>query len=177
MPIIEEEIKEGQLLFNFPIGALSSKYDDWPHYQNQFKDDFLGNKAVDIVYCDDETAWLIEIKDYRVHERTKTIDLADEVAIKVRDTLAGLVSSFSKANDADERRVAGALLKKKKWRVVLHLEVPKVKSRLRRDLIEPDKIKHKLRSLVKAIDPHPSVVNQNTLQTAMKWTVTDYKKT
>ena len=32
----------------------------------------------------------MEVKDYRANRRTKAIDLADEIALKVRDTLAGL---------------------------------------------------------------------------------------
>lgn len=172
MPVIDHVIQERQLTFTFPQGAMASRYDEWSHYRNQFEKAFGGTKAVDVVYAAPNMAWLIEVKDYRHHARTKTIDLADEVAFKVRDTLAGLVSAKLSANNADEKTVATALLKKPRIRVVLHLEIPARTSRLRTQAIEPDKVLLKLRALVKSIDPHPRVVSQNTLTTEMLWTVT-----
>lgn len=172
MAVIEENILEDRLRFAFPAGALSSKYDEWSHYRNQFNAAFGGTKAVDIVYAATSTAWLIEVKDYRLHQRTKTLDLADEIALKVRDTLAGLVSASVLANAPDERRLAHAMLKKQQWRVVLHLEIPASQSRLRPRAIEPDKVLIKLKALVKAIDPHPAVVSKNSLKPGMDWVVT-----
>lgn len=171
MPVIEDVISEDLLTFTFVPGSMASKYDDWSHYRNQFNKAFGGTKAVDVVYAAPDVAWLIEIKDYRVHSRTKTIDLADEVALKVRDTLAGLVSAKLGANDADEKTVAKTILKKPRMRVVLHLEIPSKTSRLRKQSIEPDKVLLKLRPLVKSIDPHPRVVDQTTLTDEMNWTV------
>jgi hypothetical protein len=171
MPVIEDVISEDLLTFTFAPGAMASKYDDWSHYRNQFNKAFGGTKAVDVVYAAPDVAWLIEIKDYRVYPRTKAIDLADEVALKVRDTLAGLVAAKLGANDADEKAVAKTLLKKPRMRVVLHLEVPAKTSRLRKQSIEPDKVLLKLRPLVKSIDPHPCVVDQTTLTAEMNWTV------
>ena len=55
--------------------------------------------------------WLIEIKDYRLTRQTKTIDLAEELAEKARDTLAGLVAARINANIDDERDQARAALK------------------------------------------------------------------
>lgn len=171
MPVIEDEISEGLLTFTFPSGAVASKYDDWPHYRNQFNNAFGGTKAVDLVYAAPDVAWLIEVKDYRTQPRTKTIDLANEVALKVRDTLAGLVSAKHRANNADEKVVATAFLSRPRIRVVLHLEVPEKRSRLRPQAIERDKVLQKLKALVKAIDPHPSLVDQNSLTPEMNWTV------
>ena len=172
MPVIDPVIQEGLLTFTFPQGVPASQYDGWSHYRNQFNKAFGGTKAVDVVCAAADTAWLIEIKDYRHHTRTKAIDLADEVALKVRDTLAGLVSAKLHANDADEKALATALLSKPRMRVVLHLEIPAKTSRLRTQAIEPDKVLLKLRALVKSIDPHPRVVGQNTLTAEMIWTVT-----
>ena len=171
MPVIENPIHEDRLVFTFPVGAMSSKYDAWSHYRNQFNGAFGGTKAVDVVYAAVDTAWLIEIKDYRVNPRTKAIDLADEVALKVRDTLAGLASARLHANDADEKRVADALLRKRHLRVVLHLETPQSSSRLRPKAIEPDKVLQKLKTLIRAIDPHPCVVDQYTIEPGMSWVV------
>src|SRR4051794_2937044 len=100
-------ITEGKLTFNFPVGWLAEKYDDWAHYRNQFIKVCSGTKAVDVLAVQAGTCcWLLEIKDYRRYRRTKTINLAEEVAGKVRDTLAGLVSAQLRANDASEMAAA-----------------------------------------------------------------------
>lgn len=171
MPVIENPIQEDRLTFTFPMGAQSSKYDAWSHYRNQFNSAFGGTKAVDMVYATADTAWLIEVKDYRVNPRTKAIDLADEVALKVRDTLARLVSARMHANDPDEKRLANALLRKRHLRVVLHLETPRRLSRLQPDPIEPSTVLQKLKQLIRSIDPHPAVVDQHTITPGMNWAV------
>lgn len=171
MPVIENPIQEDRLVFTFPVGAASSKYDAWSHYRNQFNSAFGGTKAVDMVYASADTAWLIEIKDYRINPRTKAIDLAEEVALKVRDTLAGLISARLHANDADEKRMADVLLHKRRLRVVLHLETPRSLSRLYLKPIDPTTVLQKLKQLIRAIDPHPCVVDQNSIHPAMNWTV------
>jgi len=99
------QFDEGRLRFGFH-GADVGKYDEWRFYQNRFKGSCNGNKAVDFVYVEADRTWLIKVKDYRRHRRTKPGDLADEVAIKVRDTLAGLAAAKSNANDKMERRLA-----------------------------------------------------------------------
>ncbi len=173
MPVIQQVITEGNLVFTFKVDALASQYDDWSHYRGQFSTVCGGSKAVDIVYAESSPsrAWLIEVKDYRVHPRTKVIDLADEVAMKVRDTLAGLVSAKCHANDVAEKRLAANLLKCREIRVVLHLELPVRQSRLRPRAIDHSQVLQKLKSLIKAIDPHPAVVDQHTLKPDMTWTV------
>lgn len=171
MSVIQSTLTEGRLTFTFPPDSMSSKYDDWTHYRNQFQKVCGASKAVDIVFAEDSIAWLIEIKDFRQHARTKVIDLGDEIAIKVRDTIAGLVSAKCEALDKDEKRCASKLIHAKKVRVVCHLEQPAKHSKLRPRAIEPDKLVQKLRMLLKAIDPHPAVVDLNSLHAAMNWTV------
>ncbi len=171
MSVIRSVWTEGALTFTFPSDAMASKYDDWAHYRNQFQPTCGGSKAVDLVYLEQRVAWLIEVKDYRQHARTKALDLADEIALKVRDTLVGLVSAGCHANDTDERRCARALIRASRLRVVCHLEQPSRHSRLRPRAIEPDKLKLKLRMLLKAIDPHPAVVDRHGLHPDMNWQV------
>lgn len=171
MPVITNVIQEDRMTLTFPVGAQASKYDDWSHYRNQFNSAFGGTKAVDCVYAAPDTAWLIELKDYRVHPRTKAIDLPLEVAIKVRDTMAGLVSAGINANDAEERQLARLLLQKPRMRVVLHLEVPAKQSRLRRSPIDLIVVQQKLKQLIRSIDPHPVVVDQHSLKPDMDWGV------
>ena len=171
MPVIEEVIREGQLTFTFPLGSQSTKYDTWSHYRNQFNSAFGGTKAIDVVYATADTAWFIEIKDYRVHSHTKLIDLADEVALKVRDTLAGLVSARVHANDPDEKQLADTLLRKARLKVVLHLETPVCQSRTNPRGIDPANVAQKLKQLIRAVDPHPTVVDQNSIKPGMNWAV------
>lgn len=163
MPVIQNPITEGNLNFTFKQGTEASKYDDWVFYRNQFNSAFGGTKAVDIICVDTRTAWLIEIKDYRLHARTKPQDLAAEVAQKVRDSIAGLVAAAANANDQDEKILARKLLSKRSWRIVLHLEQPVKTSKLRPKAINPADVLNKLKNLLKTIDPHPLVVDNSQL--------------
>ncbi|GHU12321.1 hypothetical protein AGMMS50225_19960 [Betaproteobacteria bacterium] len=151
-------IREGELEFSFSQQGLAEKYDSWAHYRNQFQSSFGGSKAVDFLYVEKGTVWMLEVKDYRNHPRTKSIDLAEEVAFKIRDTLAGLVSAQFYANDADEKKFARELLACRHIHCVLHLEYPK-KSRLRPAAIDPASVFSALKKIIKAIDPHPRIVH------------------
>lgn len=102
-------ITEGVLNFDFQTddGALLSKYDEWRFYRHHFCKIAEGIKAVDFIYIDksQRCTWLIEVKDYR-HPQTEKIkpsELADAVALKVRDTLAGLVAAKYNAIDVNEK--------------------------------------------------------------------------
>jgi hypothetical protein len=171
MPVIQNPITEGNLTFTFPPRAQASKYDDWSFYRSQFNTAFGGSKAVDIVFADSDAAWLIEVKDYRQHDRTKPQELGEEVAQKVRDSLAGLAAAAANANEPDEKRLAQRLLQKRCWRVVLHLEQPAKTSRLRPKAIDPAHVLKSMKKLLKPIDAHPHVVDRNNLHRDMSWTV------
>lgn len=165
-------IAEGALTFTFAADAEASKYDDWSFYRNQFQQGcFTDNKAVDLLCELNRSAWLIEVKDYRAHARTKAVDLADEVAIRVRDTLAGLVAASVGANDPVERAFARRMVRAQRMRVVCHIEQPAKASRLRPRVIEPDKLKLKLRTLLKAIDAHPIVMDRSSAAATLPWVV------
>lgn len=165
-------LSEGKLQFAFGESCLAEKYDDWSFFRNQFQSTCLGAKAVDIICVADGTTWLIEIKDYRQHQRTKPQELGDEVAIKVRDTLAGLVAAKMNANERAEQDFAKMALQSKAIKVVLHLEQPEKTSRLRPHAIDPATVKQSLKRQLRAIDSHPSVVDKNTLSANRDWTVT-----
>lgn len=167
---MRRQFDEGGLRFEFQ-GTDASKYDEWCFYQNQFKNSCNGNKAVDFVYVEANRIWLIEVKDYRRHRRIKTGDLADEVAIKVRDTLAGLAAAKNNATDTMERQLARRALQKARLSVVLHLEQPANSSKLFPKIVDPSKLQQKLKQKLKAIDPHPCVVDQKSLKPEMNWTV------
>ncbi|MEW5928168.1 MAG: hypothetical protein AB1941_11835 [Gemmatimonadota bacterium] len=166
-------IAEGSLSFDFPAGWEATKFDDWSFYQNQFKNLGGGSKGVDILALEPGAAclWQIEIKDYRRHRRTKTIDLAAEVVQKARDTLAALAAARVNANDAGEKALADAALHCRRLRIVLHLEQPTHHSKLFRRAIDPANVQLRLRQLAKAIDPHPMVREMGRMP-GCPWTVT-----
>lgn len=90
---------DGQRL-TMPAGWWVWKYDDSSFHRNQFQGFAGGSKAMDAVaFAGDGTLWLIEVKDYRRHRRTKLGSVFAEVAAKVRATLAGLAAARVRANE------------------------------------------------------------------------------
>ena len=70
-------VTEGKLRFTFADDWNLSKYDDWLHYRIQFIEVCDGIKAIDVLALEPKgCCWLLEIKDYREHARTKAIGLA-----------------------------------------------------------------------------------------------------
>ncbi len=166
------EIEEGGLKFSFPDHCEATKYDDWAFYRQQFQSVAGGSKAVDILCLAQDVSWLIEIKDYRQHPRTKPSDLGGEVASKVRDTLAGLAAASANANDKGEQALAERALAKRRWRVALHLEQQSVAtSPLRPQAINLANVLKKLRMNLKAIDTQPMVVSLQRPGSGTPWTV------
>ena len=165
-------ITEGALTFHFPDGWQATKFDTWSFYRNQFQRVCGGTKAIDILAIDsDSRLWAIEVKDYREHPRAKTIDLADEVARKVCDSLAALVAASVNANDTDEKELSRAALACNRIRVVLHLEQPKHHSKLFPRVYNLANVTQNLKQLIKAIDPHPRVMETGSLGNP-GWSVT-----
>jgi hypothetical protein len=99
-------ITEGDLTFDFSAGWEIAKLDDWSFYRNQFQRVCKGTKAVDILAIEPGLGcvWCIEVKDYRRNRRSKSLSVAEEIACKVRDSLAMLAAARVNANDAVERR-------------------------------------------------------------------------
>lgn len=144
----------------FPDHWQVTKYDDWAFYRNKFTTSCCGNKAVDFLAYDPDsrTLWLIELKDYRQHHRAKTnISIWDEIAIKTRDTLAGIFAAKIDMTHA-EHSYAVQFLRADKIRVVLHLEQPRTPSKLFPQAYSRADVEQKLRQIVRPIDHHPKVV-------------------
>jgi hypothetical protein len=154
------------LTFEFPDDWLVTRYDEWAFYRNQFAACGRGNKGVDLLALEPRTMtlWLLEVKDYRRHRREKDIPLWDEVALKARDTLAGLVAAGINGVD-DERTTARRVLQAQKMRVVCHLEQPEKPSKLFPRPFNPADVRQKLRQLLKPIDAHVLVVDAQNLRT------------
>ena len=165
-------ITEGDLNFTFPNDWNASKFDEWSFHVNQFQKVCGGAKVIDILAIEPKICvWKIEVKDYRQHRRRKSIDLATEIALKVRDTLAGLVAASVNANDATEKTAARLALRCPRLRVVLHLEQPAKHSKLFPRAIAPANVLQDLKRLIKAIDAHPLVLEMGRLG-SVAWEVT-----
>lgn len=157
------------LTFEFSDGWRASKYDDWSFYRNQFSKAQRGIKAVDLLAIDSsDEIWLIEVKDYRLHPRTRPEEIHDEVAKKVVDTLAALLPASINANDDEELEFAKRTLAAAKIHVVLHLEQPATLSRLRPTPVDPASVMQKLR---KAVKPIGSAEVVSSTSSRLPWSV------
>ena len=172
-------LTERKLACDFPPNWEATKYDDWAFYRNQFSNccndgqsstpTLRGSRAVDILaIAPDRTLWLIELKDYRRHRRTKPEGIWTEVALKARDTLAGLFAAKVHGGHPDQP-FAGRSLGCLRLRVVLHLEQPKTSSALFPRAFDLADVQQKLKQLVKAIDAHPRVVELQNMA-HLPWT-------
>ena len=166
-------LNEGKLACTFPAAWRVTKYDDWAFYKNQFGSSCGGNKAVDfLAYDPSGTLWLIELKDYREYRRTKDdkLSLWEEMALKARDTLAGLFAAKVDQAHPDQpyaSQAMGAL----KLRVVLHLEQPRSHSKLFPSAYDPADVQQKLKQTLKPIDAHPKVIELNNMR-PVPWAAT-----
>jgi hypothetical protein len=159
------------LKFAFPADWQVTKYDEWVFYRTRFSKMWEPIKALDVLAVDPgNTVWFIEVKDYRRQRRTKPLDIADEVAHKVFDTLAAMLPAKSNANDLLEQEFAKVISKASRIRIIIHLEQPAQTSKLFPRAIDPADVQQKLRKLLKPIDAHPLVTERGMRDVA--WTVT-----
>lgn len=124
-------IQEGDLIFTFdPDWTVFRPWDKESVYL-ALRDQVSGSRGVDIVGVRDRphALYLIEVKDYRTSENQPSTkkkladegrDLAEIVATKVRDTVAGLVGAARQQRDEAWERTRDALTAKV-W-VVLWME-------------------------------------------------------
>jgi len=157
-----QQVVEGRLVFEFPNNWRVSKYDDWKFSRKHFQKLLQGQKAIDIIAIEpkNQCVWMIEVKDYRANRRTKPSVLINEVVLKVHDSLAGLWAAKFNATILAEKQLAMAAAKSQQLRVVLHLEQPQKHSKLFPQVIDPANAQIKLRKLLRAIDPHAKIFNQ-----------------
>lgn len=159
------------LQFEFPGGWQASKYDDWAYYRNQFAKQRDSLKAVDIVALSPEkTAFLIEVKDYRHPGAVKPSQLAEAIANKVLHTLAALLAARLRAHDLAEKDLAAAITACRELRIVVHIELPQQHD----PVVDLADIKQKLKSLLRAVDPHPQIVSSNKMA-SLAWNVSSCK--
>ena len=154
-------ISEGSLTFSFSDAHEAVKYDEWPFYRRCFQV-IPHTKAMDIICVTSEAVWLIEIKDYRKHNRKKQGTIEEEVAQKVRDTLAGLAAASA---DGGGRGLANMALSRHRWRVVLHIE------RARKAMANTSTLQMKLQRYLKGVDANLLVTDAEHVPKTVPWTV------
>src|SRR5205085_1105520 len=118
------------LTFAFAPAVAAQIYDLWQHYIHVWNAGAGGHKAVDVVAVEgsppQSTAWLIEAKDFRVitnpPKPSNIAGLAQFVADKMRDTLAGLAHASNYATMPSEKILASNVNASAVRRIVLHLE-------------------------------------------------------
>ena len=175
------------LHFHFEDNWKVVKYDETPYYKTQLKNQrsckinkkdksvISGLKGVDLVALQpqDNTLYLIECKDYRLHSRKKNLHPVEEFYQKTMDTLAGLLPSAlcGTSGDPNTRML-------KHWFVVPNIygcfpfEQAETTNKLMPRAYDIADLQQKLRGLLKAIDPYVLVVDIDTLRrTKVDWTV------
>jgi len=162
------QLQVQRLTFTFPSGWSASKYDDWSFYRNQFVRQFDAIQGVDLIaLAPDDTAYLIEVKDYRHPDTEKPSELPRAIANKVLMTLAAMLPAKLHGNDPSECAIAASVLKCRELRVVAHVELPQA----HRPVVDLADLKQKLAQLLRAVDAHPKVVSTNKLR-GLAWQVT-----
>ena len=167
--------------FTFVFRPLVSaeNYDQWQHH-NVVNAAPGGRRAVDVVAVEgvppQSTAWLIEAKDFRVITRppkpSNIAGLAQLVAEKTTDTLAGLADAQNHAVVAVEKKLAADVMTSAGKRIVLHLEPHTGPHSALFPAGFAANVLQKLQQLVQAIDPKPLVLNiANTRAAGVPWTV------
>lgn len=168
-----------RLTFAFEPTITAGRYDQWQHHVTVRNALPGGRKAMDIVAVDgvpSSTAWLIEAKDFRVitnPPRSSNIaGLAQIVADKARDTLAGLADAGHQAVIPEERQLATDALACAHRRIVLHLEPHTSTHTALFPVGFSASVLQKLRQLVKTMDANPLVLNiANAPRSGVPWTV------
>ena len=148
---------EGSISFTFTNADFAEKYDNWQHYKNVYQNACGSSKAVDFIVSANHMLWLIEVKDYRRHRRTKEISLHDEITQKVRDTMAGLISARFNATNTNEKQHAELATKCNTLRIGVHLEQPNNPSKLFPRSVNPANFTIKLKQQLRFADCHPKV--------------------
>lgn len=155
-------LREKNLTFTFPDTLTAMKLDSWPRFR-AWSDAAPNRKGVDILAYDRRTAWFLEVKDFRLQDRSpkakNSSRLPATVDAKVRCSIDGL-NAIGNAPAAARKRV------------VLHLEPPPHGSSLFPSELQTTNILQKLRQLVRDIDPQPLVLRISTTPKArVPWTV------
>ncbi|SEH08687.1 cysteine--tRNA ligase [Candidatus Venteria ishoeyi] len=171
-------IIEDELCFTFDENWQVTQYDQWAFYRDKkgFNGIIDGVTGLDIIAINQEnTVWLIEIKDFRKRKGYLTpevpSDLPNKLAKKVICTLAALLPAKLNAEKDIEKTFSLTALNAASLRIALHLELPDETEQEKRQFAgRHSQILQVLRNKLRSIDINPSVFNMESK--GMPWSVT-----
>jgi hypothetical protein len=166
-----QTFQEGRIRFEFPDGWTVLRPEKASYYTRHFQKMAGGCKEMDFVLFEpaNRVLWLLEAKDYTTERRTKEQCIFEEVAVKIRDSLALLLAG-SVRDDSSNCGVGSFMVVSAiphEIKVVLHLEQPSKPSKLFPGVKIDADATQILRSKVRAIDPHARV--SSTVSTNLPW--------
>ncbi|WP_294484713.1 hypothetical protein [uncultured Mailhella sp.] len=167
------DINVDGLVLCFPDGWQITKFDDWDFYRNQFSRAHNKIKAVDVLAIspDNSSLWMIEVKDFRVHQRKKTYPLYEEIWEKVFSTLAALLPAQTNAIDKNEKNFAKIASQVSNIRVIFQGEQPVTNSTVFSQSYNVANLQKKFKRLFQAIDSSALVINSSKMPDCIPWTV------
>ncbi len=163
-------IKEGNLTFSFEFGAV--KFDDSAFYRRQFVRIQNNIQAVDIVAVDNETAYLIEVKDY-THPDTENLTLKElirTIISKILLTLSAILPMKNNANVRAEKMIAEKFSRADRISVIFHMELPPPRRTLRQSAFNIQNLQIQLRRKLRSVDPHLKIVSASNSE-GLPWRV------
>lgn len=162
-PFRENPFCEKKLLFDFGTSVGATRYEQWPSHIEKWQND--GKTAVDFIFPDEVSHKLFftEIKDYstitssgRAGQGTYSLELAQMVAHKVKDSIDGFV--LAKQSDDDNECRFHDSFKEYSYRAVFHWEFKRsVKIAYRKKYMKQMKVK--LRELLHGVCTHVTIEN------------------
>ncbi len=118
------KIKEGNINFDFNFDTVI-KLDDTTYYREDFIKLQNGIKAVDILCCNNNSNYFIEIKDY-TYPNTKSLKLLDFISAIISKIIGSLAILYPMSLNAteQEKKILEKFLLNKSLKLILHLKLP-----------------------------------------------------
>lgn len=173
------KLQEGGISYEFPEGFLVVRLEAFTYYNKHWQH-FAeivggeGNKECDFIVFDtvSKALWLFEVKDYRGATRTKPSELADEFALKCRDSIGCLLAiKTSNLAQDEEKTLIAPMIGAKTIRCVLHVEQG-VRSRLFPSVIDPKALIDSTKKRLRPLDPHAFGGDAASLVSRVPWKIT-----
>ncbi|MEY4243342.1 MAG: hypothetical protein RLZZ245_927 [Verrucomicrobiota bacterium] len=163
--------QEDRIRFEFPDGWEVLRPEKASYYTRRFQSFAGGCKEMDFILFDpvNRVLWFLEVKDYTTNPRIKKQCVFEEIAEKIRDSLALLLAGSVREDPSNGgvRSFMDVCAIPNAIKIVLHLEQPLKPSKMFPGVkIEADATQ-KLRAKVKAVDPRARV--SSTSSTDMEW--------
>lgn len=162
---------EDRIRLEFPDGWKVLRPAKGAYYKRHFQTFAGGCKEMDFILFEpvSRVLWLLEVKDYKTNRRVKPQCVFEEIAEKVRDSLALLLASSVRDDPSicGVRSFMDVCAIPNEIKVVLHLEQPSKPSKMFPGVKIDADATQKLRAKVRAVDPRARV--SSTSSTDMEW--------